>query len=363
MTTQEWILVCLAIPTTLGAIYCLRRRPEFGAIERSDDLSDRESLESGTIGVALSIGGDAHTQSIVESVIGQKEDLDDNVVSAALGEMGVIAAANAAEEAAKEENDTEKETILDSRFTTTILDDDELDMVSKFANEDVEDSSDEEVEEDDTGWSVWEPEMDDEKHTEPEIEESLVRQIPEIPEIFRESVNEAPDPLEVPSIPEIPTFETPSEIPPIEAAPEIETPKANLGERITNIASQAADTTVNVTKEVVSATVSGAKGVASIAAGITEKVVGKVRQKSTKGVMPVRPPGLPPMAEWDAYQGAWTLMGRPVHIVAKPEPEIEAPDWSRNETESTPTQNVQDVQTSTSSSSTRRNTPFIPELP
>ena len=46
MTSQEWILLALALPATLGALYCLRRRPEFGAIQRNDGVSERESLAS-----------------------------------------------------------------------------------------------------------------------------------------------------------------------------------------------------------------------------------------------------------------------------------------------------------------------------
>ena len=285
-----------------------------------------------------------HTQSIVESVIGQEEKLDQNVVSAALGEMGVIAAANAAEAVEQEELKAESDMIHDSRYTTTILDEDTLDMVSTYANEEKEV---EEEEEDDTGWSVWEPELESEHQPEPEIDSKDGRQLPEIPELFREPILDTPDPLDVPSIPEIPS---------------IEAPRANLGERISSMATQAADVTVNVTKEVVSATVSGAKEVASIAAGITEKVVEKVRQKSTKGVMPVRPAGLPPMAEWDAYQGAWTLMGRPVQVAAMPEPETQVPDWSRTQNESIESQHEPLVQTNEEGRS-HRNTPFIPELP
>jgi hypothetical protein len=125
---------------------------------------------------------------------------------------------------------------------------------------------------------------------------------------------------------------------------------------------QAADATVDATKEVVSATMSGAKEVVSIAAGITEKVVGKVRQKSAKGVMPVRPAGLPPMAEWDAYQGAWTIMGRPVHVAAMPEPEVATPSWSNNEVVLTATA-IDSPAQHDDGSKTRRNTPFIPKLP
>ena len=345
MTSQEWILLALALPATLGALYCLRRRPEFGAIQRNDDVTERESLEVGAVGLGFSGGGDMHTQSIVESVIGQEETVDQNIVSAALGEMGVIAAANAAEAAEQEELEAESEMIIDSRYTTTILNEDTLDMVSTYANEEEEEVV-EETEEDDTGWSVWEPEMESEHQPEPETDSKVGRQLPEIPELFREPIHDTPDPLVIP-IPEIPSFEA---------------PRANLGERISNIATQAADVTMSVTKEVVSATVSGAKEVASLAADITEKVVGKVRQKSTKGVMPVRPAGLPPMAEWDAYQGAWTLMGRPVQVATMPEPETQVPDWSHSQSEAPAIHNEPLVQTNEGGGS-HRNTPFIPELP
>ena len=42
MTTQEWLIFGLALPATLGAIYCLRRRPEFGAIQKNDATKKRE---------------------------------------------------------------------------------------------------------------------------------------------------------------------------------------------------------------------------------------------------------------------------------------------------------------------------------
>jgi len=346
MTSQEWLLLVLALPATIGAIYSLRHRPEFGAIERNDGTSERESLEVGAMSIGFSGGGDAHTQSIVESVLGQEQVLDQGVVSAALGEMGVIAAANAAEAAEQEEIAVVVEPIHDSRFTTTIPDEETLDMVSSLAEE-----------EDETGWSVWDPDADSdstpepeaELEAEPEPEEELEaeRELPEIPEIFREPVVDTPDPLGLPSIPEIPT---------------IDPPKSNITERISTMMTQAADATVDATKEVVSATMSGAKEVASIAAGITGKVVGKVRQQSTKGVMPVRPTGLPPMAEWDAYQGAWTIMGRPIQVASKPEPEVAPPSWSQEEVVLTAT--AIDPPTQHGEASTpRRNTPFIPELP
>ena len=347
ITSQEWLLLALALPATVGALYCLRRRPDFGSIERSDETSQRESLEMGEINIGFTSGGDAHTQSIVESVIGEEQVVDQSVVSAALGEMGAIAAANVTEEK-QAELEMETETILDSRYTTTVQDDEVLDMVTAYAEE-----SQQPVEEDDDdiGWGVWDPDIDlqsepePQPEPEPEMESKVTRELPEIPQIFREPVQDTPDPLDLPTIPEIPSFEIPT---------------PNLGERISSMATQAADATVNVTRDVVSATVTGAKDVVSKAAEITEKVVDKVRQKSSKGIMPVRPQELPPMAEWDAYQGAWTLMGRPIQVAEKPEPDVTVPDWSQTENDS-PTPTIEAQQDVVSSE--RRNTPFIPELP
>ena len=53
ITSQEWLLLALALPATLGALYCLRRRPDFGSIERSDEASQRESLEMGEINIGF----------------------------------------------------------------------------------------------------------------------------------------------------------------------------------------------------------------------------------------------------------------------------------------------------------------------
>ena len=44
MTTQEWLFFGLALPATLGAIYCLRRRPEFGAIQKMMMLKSEKPL-------------------------------------------------------------------------------------------------------------------------------------------------------------------------------------------------------------------------------------------------------------------------------------------------------------------------------
>ena len=47
--------------------------------------------------------------------------------------------------------------------------------------------------------------------------------------------------------------------------------------------------------------------------------------------MPVRPEDLPAMAEWDANQEEWTLLGRPIKVATQVEPEPEKPAWAHNE--------------------------------
>ena len=68
------------------------------------------------------------------------------------------------------------------------------------------------------------------------------------------------------------------------------------------------------------------------------------------------------MAEWDAYQGAWTIMGRPVHVAARPEPEVPTPGWTHTETQTTETVSQTSTEQNVEAGG-RRNTPFIPELP
>jgi hypothetical protein len=360
MTMQEWFFFAFALLATLGAIYCLRRRPEFGAIAKSDDIGEREALEFGGGGVLASMGGDAHTQSIVESVIGETKSVDENVVSAALGEMGAIAAANAATEVQDELDLEVEEPIMDSRFTTTVPDEDTTDMVEAYIDDDSESVENDEQEEDDIGWGVWDPEPEPAPEPEPiqepepvaeVVPEVVERQLPEIPELFREPVSseeilEEQDLLSMPSTPEIPEMIA------------LEESKPNVSERFSSMATQAADATLSATKEMVSATVTGAKEVASMAAGIKDKVVEKVRKKSTTAVMPVRPSELPSMAEWDPEKGAWTLMGRPVQIATVPEPEAPAPAWAQQEITPEVVQPEPETQ-----SAPRPKTPFIPELP
>ena len=142
---------------------------------------------------SLSMGGDAHTQAIVESVIGETQTVDENAVTAALGEMGAIAAANAAEEIPDDLDLDGEEPIMDSRFTTTIPDEETTEMVEAY----IEDAPESEVlpeegddgglEDDDIGWGVWDPEPESVSEPIVETPESAVEH--ELPEILNSSEN------------------------------------------------------------------------------------------------------------------------------------------------------------------------------
>ena len=140
MTAQEWLMLLIALPLTVGALYCLRRRPEFGTIDRTNMSDERELLEMSSVISNTAGTGNSNTAAIIDSVIEKEAAPDENVIAAALGEMGVIAAANAAEIAANTElyEDTdEEEPIIDSRFTTVIADDESMAIASAAAKADV----------------------------------------------------------------------------------------------------------------------------------------------------------------------------------------------------------------------------------
>jgi hypothetical protein len=136
------------------------------------------------------------------------------------------------------------------------------------------------------------------------------------------------------------------------------TPK--ISERISETASKAASATVTAMKEV-----------ATMAVEVKDKLVEKVRPQPKTSVMPVRPPDLPPMAEWDSKLGEWMLFGRPIRIAEKAEPEPERPSWVEESTDAPSVVEDEDVsiteldvpQSSAPVLTARRVVPTIPKLP
>ncbi len=347
MTGQEWIMLALALPLTIGALYCLRQRPEFGSIESGDVEDQRAELEISVSAANTKGTGNENTAAIIDSVISKPSLPDESVVSAALGEMGVIAAANAAaegENAESEEIDA-LEPVHDSRFTTIIGNEDVMEMASVAADESTPVPSTQEDVEDDPfdGW--------------PEVG----RNQPE-PELVPESKPE-PEPAPEPATEVIQEEE--EELPEMEPAKKISMPSiAGIAEKISAGSNKAAEVSV-----------SAVKGVASIATKVKDKIVHTVR-KPRPSVMPVRPEGLPPMAEWDATQEAWTLLGRPIKVVTQAEPEPEKPAWATNdiqviteveqeepeEEEILPLLEATPISTPSTNQKSKRNIPKIPKI-
>ncbi len=297
MTGQEWIMLGLALPLTVAALYCLRQRPEFGSIESGDVAEQRADLELSSSAVSTKGSGDENTAAIIDSVIGKASAPDEGVVSAALGEMGLIAAANASAAAEEEEIDEMDsiDPVHDSRFTTVVGNEEVMEIASAAADEVVKETIPtlDEVEEDPfDGWpdisnNESEPEPEPETETEPE------------PQIEVESIEPQED----------------IGLPVMESAKK--SPISGIAEKISAGSNKAAEVSF-----------SAVKGVASIATKVKDKIVHTVR-KPQSSVMPVRPEGLPTMAEWDANQEAWTLLGRPIKFATQVEPEPEKPAWTR----------------------------------
>ena len=313
MTAQEWLMLIMALPLTVGALYCLRRRPEFGTIEHVNMSDERELLEMSSVISNTGGTGNANTAAIIDSVIEKESAPDENVVAAALGEMGVIAAANTAEIAAntEHEEETDEEPIIDSRFTTVIADEESMAIASAAAKADV----------------------------------PVIPELSPVAEVNEDSTEED-DPFD-----QWPSSE--QDVPEMQSTP-------NISEMITETASKAATATVTAMKEV-----------ATKAVEVKDKLVEKVKPKPKTSVIPVRPSDLPPMAEWDSKSSEWMLFGRPIRIAEKAEPEPERPTWVENNTETPLVVEDEDVsmpeldvpQSSAPVLTARRVVPTIPKLP
>lgn len=299
ITGQELAMLAVALPLTIAAVYCLRKRPVFGSIENRNIDDERELLEM-SVAIANTKGtGDDNTASIIDSVIGDIDSIDTNVVSKALGEMEAIAVASAADVAASAAAKAEKAAnvgdyspTIDSRFTTIVGDESTEAMVSAAAEE---------------------AKAEGDKAEELGIESDFVNF-----HIEDEPVEEKKSKL--PSLSEISDF------------------AKRQAAKATSVAKGAAkgvsDTASTVTQFVsgtVESVLPSSKG-DSVQADTVEQAPPPQRLHTVQsGAIPVRPRGLPPMAEWSQEQGDWLLLGRPVKSAELPEPEAPRPAWAVEE--------------------------------
>ncbi|MDP6906877.1 MAG: hypothetical protein QF440_05615 [Candidatus Thalassarchaeaceae archaeon] len=287
MTGQEWFMLSLAIPLSGGALFCLRHRPEFGNIDSGDLMNEREQLEMSTSSSNTSGTGNANTAAIIDSVISKEGAVDESTVAAALGEMGEMAAAYAAEMKVDELDESE-DPILDSRFTTVVDDGNSMEIASAAASEKtpiipiVENNVQSKI--------ISEEEIADDPFDDWPVIETVITSKSKDKDEGEKEVEDAAKKSVLPSLSEI-------------------TDKISAG-----------------SVKAVEVSTSAVHSMASMAAKVKNKIVGSSRKpKST--VMPVRPENLPPMAEWDENEGEWVLFGRPIRIAPKIEPVQSKPDW------------------------------------
>ncbi len=307
ITGQELAMLAIALPLTFAAVYCLRKRPVFGNIESHNIDDERELLEM-SVAIANTKGtGDANTASIIDSVIGDIDSIDTNVVTKALGEMEAIAVASATEvaasAAAKAElaaNVEDDSTTIDSRFTTIVGDESTEAIVSAAADEakaEGDKAEDLGIETDFVNFHIEEqPESDEEEH-----EKDKTSKLPSLSEI--------------------------SDFAKRQAAKATTVAKGAAK----GVSDTASSVTQFVSDTVDSVRPSGKEDSAQETVAVEPAPPPQRLHTVQSGTIPVRPRGLPPMAEWSQEQGDWLLLGRPVKSTELPEPEAPRPAWAVEE--------------------------------
>ena len=116
MTAQDHVQLLLMLIGLGCAWYGLRKRPEISGPAARDLAAEREAMEAGG-GFELSVLpdgmgggiGSPFTAAIIAGVMGEDQELDETEVSSALGQLGSMAEANAAAEAAAESSRAERQ--------------------------------------------------------------------------------------------------------------------------------------------------------------------------------------------------------------------------------------------------------------
>jgi len=328
ITGQELAMLVVALPLTVFAIYCLRKRPEFGGIDTRNMDDERELLEM-SVAIANTKGtGDANTAAIIDSVVEGIASIDTNVVNKALGKMEVIAVASAAEVAASAASKAEKAanieddaTTIDSRFTTIVGDEHTEAMVSAAAAEAKgEEATSDAAADDDTAVELGIDSKFADFHIDDESKsKSEAKSESDEPEIEKKS--------KMPSLAEISDF-----------AKRQAAKAGSIAKDAAIGVGKTASTVSAIVSEKVESVLPSGKDSRRAKSGEERKMPAPAppqrRHTVQSGVMPVRPRGLPPMAEWSDDEGMWMLFGRPVRSAELPEPEAPRPAWAVEDDES-----------------------------
>ena len=101
VTMQDWVQILIVLVSSGVAWYGLRNRPAFDGPVSRDIEAERAAMESGELGPIPSMTSgisSPFTAQIIDEVIGRQASLDAAEVSSALGQLSVMAEANAAAE-------------------------------------------------------------------------------------------------------------------------------------------------------------------------------------------------------------------------------------------------------------------------
>lgn len=293
LTGQEYAMIVVMAISLGVAIYGLRPRPLIVGPSKTSAEQQREELEVGGVGLARPSGlsvVNPTTAAIVSSVVRENDTPADAVISAALGEMTAVAVEMGVDEELVKgtiiQPDAD-ETTHDSRFTTSVSDEDDIVDLTGTTEETSEESN--ESTDVDSGWLDDDDWLPDNKAMEPTIPETPAKAI-----VAKAATWD--DEKRLPSLPSIPgkteaVVQNDPEPVQREVKPVVPPTKPARREEVQM------DDFIPVATP------------APTPPNATEAHVGS---------MPIKPSGLPKMAEWDLEKKAWTLFGRPIEFSEAP---------------------------------------------
>ena len=272
LTGQEYAMILVMLVTLGIGLIGIRRRPDISGPNSMSSDDQRSRLDEQAVSVGRP-GGlsviNPTTASIVESVLGKSEVPTIQVISDALGEMTAVAIEMGVDEELIKgkiiEVSDEDESTLDSRFTVTVDDEDDLDVIDLTDSEPAE----------------------------------IVEPVSEVADTSSSGDDYSNDWLDDDDW----LDDSPAATP---AAPAAETPAASA-----TAARPARPEPVTV--------ISTPETPATLETSSSYLRPSSPRDAAT-GSMPVRPQTLPDKAEYDIQQACWTLFGRPIKFAEAPPP-------------------------------------------
>jgi len=280
LTGQEYAMILLMLVTLGIGLIGIRRRPDISGPDSMSSDDQRSRLDEQAVSVGRP-GGlsviNPTTASIVESVLGKSEVPTVQVISDALGEMTAVAIEMGVDEELIKgkiiEVSDEDESTLDSRFTVTVDDEDDLDVID----------------------------LTDSKPAE------IVEPVSEVADTSSSGDDYSNDWLDDDDW----LDDSPAATP---AASATATPAASA------TATPAASATATRPARPEPVTVISTPETPAALEASSSYLLPSSPRDAASGSMPVRPQTLPDKAEYDIQQACWTLFGRPIKFTEAPPP-------------------------------------------